>query len=210
MPATHTRTLPWYLDTAKARCEIATDRALADRIGVHQSQVVLYRKRHMTPSTTPMIRLAEAAGVPAEVALIDRALWIAETDKERDLWRSLLGKAQAQLTAAVGAVAVAAMLGLGAAPSSPAAASPQSVYYGKQRHRRTALDHGALGAIEDDPAESANINHFGLISRAVQARPARPGDHLAPGPAATRNPTRRPTWPPTRRPSVMAERDGRA
>lgn len=68
-------TLDEYLDLAKDRQAITSDRQLAFRLGQRGTCVTQYRRNNILPGTETMIRLAELAGRPVEVALMDLELW---------------------------------------------------------------------------------------------------------------------------------------
>jgi len=137
------RTLEWYLDTAKTRNDIDSDRKLAQRLDLNPSQINFYRNKDMKPKTTILIKIAKLAGVSPDVALTDRALWLAESDEERNYWERLATLAQ---KAAVAGVSIGALLSMLAGAPAPATAgtnpaqtdktSAESVYYGKRRRRR--------------------------------------------------------------------------
>lgn len=87
-----------YLDTARARAGLTSDRRLGDAIGVSKNSISQYRLGIATPHPAVMLRLAELAGVPGEVALLDRASWQADDTRSRDVMarlRSLVAAATA-------------------------------------------------------------------------------------------------------------------
>ena len=72
------RDLNWYMNEAKEKNNIKSDRKLAIELGV--SNVGLWRNpyRPAIPEAQIVLKLAKLAGVPEEIALIDRDIWIAE------------------------------------------------------------------------------------------------------------------------------------
>lgn len=74
------RDFNWYCDRAKAQAGVATDRALADLIGIQPPTVSQMRAGKSPPSPATMHRLAELAGVPDDQAALDLARWQAERD----------------------------------------------------------------------------------------------------------------------------------
>ncbi|MFC7050682.1 hypothetical protein [Emcibacter nanhaiensis] len=72
------RDLAWYMNEAKKRHDIGSDRKLAEALNV--ATVARWRNPHRPDIPTPsvMVKLAKMAGIPEEVALIDRDIWDAE------------------------------------------------------------------------------------------------------------------------------------
>ncbi len=69
------RTLNWYLDKAREKQGFKSDRQLALALsGVH-SLVTSYRRMKAYPSPEMMVKLANYADVPVEIALADLGYW---------------------------------------------------------------------------------------------------------------------------------------
>lgn len=81
-----------YLDLARERTGIPSDNRLSIALGVSQQSVVAYRRGTATPTPAKMVRLAHLAGVPAEVALLDRAAWQADDPVSRDVMTRLISE----------------------------------------------------------------------------------------------------------------------
>lgn len=75
-----------YLDLAKARHNLPSDRALADKLGKSASWIAWVRTKRTLPGDAAMMDLAELAGMPVDQALIDLAICKAATPRERDTW----------------------------------------------------------------------------------------------------------------------------
>jgi transcriptional regulator with XRE-family HTH domain len=67
--------LDHYLDAARSRQNLPSDRQLAIALGVTPGNISIYRHGKSWPSDNTMYRLAELAGVPVEVALLDLNCW---------------------------------------------------------------------------------------------------------------------------------------
>ena len=69
------RDINWYMDTAKKNAGIKSDRKLAAALEL--STVSKWRDpyRHVVPEQSAMVRLANMAGIPQEIALIERDIW---------------------------------------------------------------------------------------------------------------------------------------
>jgi len=81
--------LSWYLDTAKQRQGIQSDNQLAQRLGISQSSVVLYRKGRAVPGEKRMLDLTGLCVSSPAVALLDRSLWIYRNDDEQAAFRNM-------------------------------------------------------------------------------------------------------------------------
>ncbi len=69
------RTINWYLDEAKEKQGFKSDRQLGTAIGGAPETISKYRKYKAAPSPEKMVKLAELAEVPEEVALADLGYW---------------------------------------------------------------------------------------------------------------------------------------
>lgn len=74
-----------YLDAARARAGIPSDRQLAISLGIVANSLRQYRLGLATPQPETMVKLAALAGVPAEVALLDHMAWRADGPVSRDV-----------------------------------------------------------------------------------------------------------------------------
>lgn len=74
-----------YLDRARERAGLPSDRRLAVALGISQSGLRQYRLGLSTPQPAVMVRLAELAGVAPELALLDRMEWQADDPRSRDV-----------------------------------------------------------------------------------------------------------------------------
>lgn len=108
------RTLDWYLDQAKAREEIGSDRRVALAMRMDQSTVYQMRKRGILPSEPTMLKLAALAGVPAEEALLDLAMWKARDPESRSIYARIAERLKDAAAAWALWLSLAAAGGLGA------------------------------------------------------------------------------------------------
>lgn len=72
-----------YLEAARARACLPSDNRLADALGIAHPSLLAWKRGHSIPTPERMVRLAELAGIPAELALIDRATWQADGEASR-------------------------------------------------------------------------------------------------------------------------------
>ena len=114
------RSIEEYLDLAKARADIKSDRQLGPAIGQSTQTVTHYRRKNAWPSDDAMLRLADLAGIPREEALLDLACW-RSTSHARPTWQAIAAKlaavAPAAFLTAVLPTLVAAAFFAGATPS---------------------------------------------------------------------------------------------
>ena len=75
----------WYLDEAKRRQGLRSDRQLASCLSVSSSMVAAYRRGQSVPSDPVMVTLAKAAGVDIDLALHERHLWRPEVQRSPDV-----------------------------------------------------------------------------------------------------------------------------
>ena len=71
-----------YLNAARARLSLDSDRALDRALEFRSTSVSFYRRKKALPSETVMINLAILAGVDPALALIDLAMWRAEARQD--------------------------------------------------------------------------------------------------------------------------------
>lgn len=108
-----------YLDAIKVRLDLPSDYAVAKALGLTRAAVSKQRLGHSVFDDTTALRVAEILGVdPMEVISAANAER-ARDEETRRLWERAWGK----VTGATAAVAIAAGIGLSAAPST-AKASP--------------------------------------------------------------------------------------
>ncbi|MBD2941312.1 DUF3693 domain-containing protein [Burkholderia pseudomallei] len=108
-----------YLDAIKVRLDLPSDYAVAKALGLTRAAVSKQRLGHSVFDDTTALRVAEILGVdPMEVISAANAER-ARDEETRRLWERAWGK----VTGATAAVAIAAGIGLSAAPFT-AKASP--------------------------------------------------------------------------------------
>lgn len=71
-----------YIDAAKARLNLASDRALDRYLGFKSTSVGFWRRRKALPSEPMMMALAAASGSDPALALIDLQIWKAEARRD--------------------------------------------------------------------------------------------------------------------------------
>ena len=69
--------LNWYMNEAKRLNDIKSDRKLAIVLGVSGVGLWRHPERHVVPEQSVMVKLSKLAGVPEELGLIDRDIWVA-------------------------------------------------------------------------------------------------------------------------------------
>ena len=116
-----------YLDAARARAGITSDAQLARAIGIASPTLLSYRRGFVMPSSEKMLRIADLAGVPPEVALVDRMEWQADGAASRDI--------VARIRASIAGIAACILLFLFVFPPPISAETcaenpPCSLYYG--------------------------------------------------------------------------------
>lgn len=120
------RSLAWYLDTARARLEAASDAALSRRLELEKAAVAQYRNGRAFPSEDVMLRLAALCDVNPEEALCELQVWRAEQAQRSEraaVYKRLLAKAVA------GSVILLAMVAPGPGQSANASASALTRVY---------------------------------------------------------------------------------
>ena len=90
------RTIDWYIDRALERQGFKSDLQLAKAMGFKGSGVSNWRLKKAWPSEEKICELATLAGIDAQVAVIDLALW-KSTGKAREAYANILEK----ITAAI-------------------------------------------------------------------------------------------------------------
>lgn len=83
------RNIDHYLDAARARLDIRSDRQLAKTVGVSAPTLNGWRTKRAWPDDPAMCRLADLADVPRNVALIELNFWRAK-GAARDVYKDLL------------------------------------------------------------------------------------------------------------------------
>lgn len=71
------RDINWYMNTARENTGITSDRKLARELNVGTAAHWRDPYRPNIPERDVMIRLADLAGIPHTVALLDRDIWVA-------------------------------------------------------------------------------------------------------------------------------------
>lgn len=137
-----------YLDWARKRLGLTSDRELARRLGASHSAVTQYRTRRAYPSNDVMVNLARLAGQDPAEALLQLHMWKSESDDTRQVIAGMLEKIRNVAAAfAVGASLTGLFTALdpsivqaGTKLEQTAPPSTVSVYYGKLWHwfQRTA------------------------------------------------------------------------
>lgn len=82
-------TIDNYLDAARARHSIASDRELGRRLGLSKGAVNHYRMGHSYPDDGTMLELARLALVDPSQALIDLNIWRCKSDGARALYSQI-------------------------------------------------------------------------------------------------------------------------
>ncbi len=141
-----------YMDAARQRQELRSDRALARKMNKAQNTLTRWRTGKSIPNDDEMRVLAQLAGADEEQALLLVNIWCAPNEPTREIYRRLLRR----LAGSAGlAIAVTASIALGGPPDSGRnwsvfeMISAANVYYGKFRRfsRRVAAALGfAAGA----------------------------------------------------------------
>ena len=74
------RDIQWYLEKAKEKQGVPSNAKLAYLIGITPPSLAGWNRGYTLPAPEKMVKLAELARVPAEVALADLGSWHAEKD----------------------------------------------------------------------------------------------------------------------------------
>lgn len=122
------RNLDFYLDNAKARNGISSDRKLSEALGITSSNVSQFRTKRTWPADSTMVRLAYMAGADPEIALLELNIWRAH-GAELPFYQRLL-KAATAASAAVMLILSTPVLA-GTNPETSVSNQYMTVYYGK-------------------------------------------------------------------------------
>lgn len=93
-------TIANYLDAARARNGIKSDRALSKILKNSPSTVYFYRRGVTLPNPENMIKLADLCGIERAQALLDLALLQSESEEVLDVYRSIYSKVTGENVAA--------------------------------------------------------------------------------------------------------------
>jgi hypothetical protein len=116
-----------YMDTAKARAGLPSERRFAIALGVSHQTLRLWRVGLSVPQPELMLRLAELAGVPGELALLDRMAWLADGPRSRDI----VSRIRSQMALAVASMTLVFVLNSAALKAQGHVREmPVSEYYG--------------------------------------------------------------------------------
>lgn len=69
------RDIHFYLDTAKEKHNLKSDRQLGQALNYSGNQIFYLRKQSSNPSDEKMVAIAKMAGESTEIALLDLAMW---------------------------------------------------------------------------------------------------------------------------------------
>lgn len=83
------RTIDDYIDAAKKRNDWKADGAIAKTLGTNHSAVSQWRTRRTWPSDETMLRLADLAGIPRTIALLELNYWRTGPDVQKT-YRTIL------------------------------------------------------------------------------------------------------------------------
>jgi len=92
------RTIDTYLDEARTHTGAKSDRALCRHLGVDPSMISTLRTKRAWPSDELMVKIAAAAGLPEDTALLDLSAWRTYGTRAGDVWsrvRARLGVVEA-------------------------------------------------------------------------------------------------------------------
>src|SRR5260221_14586905 len=79
-----------YMDAARQRQELRSDRALARKLNIAQNTINRWRTGKSVPSDDEMSELARLAGADEEQALVLLNIWRAPNEPTREIYRRLL------------------------------------------------------------------------------------------------------------------------
>lgn len=132
-----------YLEAAKRKAGLASDYALAKRLGVSRQAITWYRNKGGTFDPTTAARVAELLEVDPIVVIAAAELERATKPEQRKLWERIAAKVAAGVLVTVMGAAVAP------SPAEASAGGGASVYYVKRRRWWFPLlppfDDGPLG-----------------------------------------------------------------
>ena len=69
-----------YIELAKEKSNLTSDRALSLEIGISNSNICSWRKGHTVPKEKQLLKLAELAGISKEQAVIEWSFWKADIE----------------------------------------------------------------------------------------------------------------------------------
>ena len=87
------RTIDDYIDLAKERAGLSSDRELARRLGKLANPTTQWRTRRSWPADGTMVKIARLAGVDPCQAVLDLSRWRSTDDQAREVWTELAGRA---------------------------------------------------------------------------------------------------------------------
>lgn len=122
------RNLDWYLDEARRRAELDSDRKLSARLDLSGPAINQMRTARTWPSDPTMVLIADLAGVPAEEALLDLNQWRCKDPAARAVYERM-----ASIIAKTAAALLLAFVVTGTQPAHAAIDAGATVYYGKYR-----------------------------------------------------------------------------
>jgi hypothetical protein len=86
------RTIDIYCDQAITRNNFRSDRELSKALGFSGSDISNYRRKRVWPSDATMVKLAELAGIPADEALLELAVWRTHDTIAGEVYAKLLAR----------------------------------------------------------------------------------------------------------------------
>ena len=85
-------TIVEYLDLAKARNELSSDRQLGAALGINSRNLSTLRRGNWHPAPDTMVKIAELAGIEPHEALMQLAQWTAKSEKTRQIYAEIWDK----------------------------------------------------------------------------------------------------------------------
>jgi hypothetical protein len=148
-----------YLDAARTRAGIASDRALSVRLGYKEQAVNAWRLKRAWPSDESMIALASLAWVEPSIALIDLNYWRAKTSAAREQYSQI----RRQLARAVMMSALIVGILAGRPPTSGGTSHERvsgrgfaNIHYARIRGLFMKLSRRAANALNSNTTVSGN------------------------------------------------------
>ena len=83
------RTIKDYISEAQKKQNIPSNNKLAIALGLTPQGLSVIYKGRSVPSDETIIKLAELAGISEDEALLDAAVWRAQTPKTKELWEKI-------------------------------------------------------------------------------------------------------------------------
>lgn len=128
------KTVDDYMDAARSRLALPSDRALSKALGVGFTAPNQWRTRRAWPADDTMVRLAELAGADPAQALLDLNQWRNQSPAVRSVYERIAARIAATAASVIIAFGVA---GYGTAKADGArvavTVTDAVVYYGKSR-----------------------------------------------------------------------------